>query len=608
MPPETIKLQGTLPYIVHHAMSGTNVCGVLPSLSVSLRKRRFQPWPFPALHRAHAFLNRPHHFRRHFFAPPAQLAAGAEDGDIGLLDVDQLLRAAPDDDSLASSIDRGDGITDPKRQTGQATLMSGSSGGRSGGKRTPVARPCRGDHSRKAATSNQAAQAPGVALETSTPDGGGAVSRGFARAMDAFEDSLRAASDAELISTTGSGPRPPQPKRANKAAAAASTSSASVSTKPKSPLYRPVARGLGVARRHSRGCQGAGGGGGGGGGRTTGSLSCLAVCARKPLLAAIARGGATSWSEAGGGCHSEPGEGGDEESISDSVTINAGVSQGSGQERQKPQQPATAGSSSPGASGASAEIQVWNYRTKRMLVRHRFGRDCSSQDDGGVGGGGENLVGSVIGAGGGFQGGGEDGAGGGDVDGNGGDATCPVALSLHPSGDSIAVAFPHCVSVFYVVGSGGDPVADQIGGGGVGGGVRAEGVGNTAVSKDTLSTSLQEPVLAEAAAAAESVPLATLRSDQREFLTKGMFSVAGEQEPIINCDPVSAVHYSPGGHLLAVVTGKVSCRLASLGVCALGRGWINDRAGCYCRPVRRSLPLSGCTEGWICRETLGERR
>lgn len=49
----------------------------------------------------------------------------------------------------------------------------------------------------------------------------------------------------------------------------------------------------------------------------------------------------------------------------------------------------------------------------------------------------------------------------------------------------------------------------------------------------------------------------TLRSDQREFLTKGMFSVVGETDPVINSDPVSAVHYSPGGHLLAVVTGKV---------------------------------------------------
>lgn len=195
-------------------------------------------------------------------------------------------------------------------------------------------------------------------------------------------------------------------------------------------------------------------------------------------------------------------------------------------------------------TGGCVEIQIWNYRTKRALVRHRFGEDASPL--GGDSSGVDELVGSVIDAGGNDRRGG---AGGGHS-GDDGDTAFPVAISLHPSGDSIAVAFPNYVNVFYIVGGGGEPVEDQRGGGG-------EGVADVTASKDTLSMSLKQYGVAEELAAKEMIPLATLRSDQREFLTKGMFSVSGEQEPVINCDPVSAVQYSPGGHLLAVVTGKV---------------------------------------------------
>ncbi|CAM9414220.1 unnamed protein product, partial [Ectocarpus sp. 12 AP-2014] len=131
--------------------------------------------------------------------------------------------------------------------------------------------------------------------------------------------------------------------------------------------------------------------------------------------------------------------------------------------RQRQQQVPAAGASADGIDG-SPEIQIWNYRTKRLLVRHRFGGDCSSGSSDAQAG---ELLGSVVVAGGDDQGG-SDGTDAGGVREEG--ATCPVSISLHPSGDSIAVAFPHCVNVFYIVGSGGEAIGDQDNAPGGGGG------------------------------------------------------------------------------------------------------------------------------------------
>ncbi|CAM9932995.1 unnamed protein product, partial [Ectocarpus fasciculatus] len=467
------------------------------------------------------------------------LLAGGEDGEIGLLDTDEIFSAVPDGDSLASS---GGGGGGPTRRKGGATLASGTTGqpATDEKKRTPVPRLCRGG-------GHASASAAGVAVETSSgsaADGGGeAVSRGFAKAMDAFEDSLRAAADAELAST-GSGSRQQVGNHKGSASLSAGPSSASASRETPgkvkgNPQYRPVARALGV-----RGMKGGEGGGG--------SLSCLAVCARKPLLAAIARGGGGISARAGEHLNLGDDESSDVGDESRSATADSKADSGMPrkkrqrqQQQQQQQQPAI-GASAGGVAGGS-EIQIWNYRTKRLLVRHRFGGDASSGNGGAQAG---ELLGSVVVAGGDDQGGG-DGEDAGGVHEEG--ATCPVSISLHPSGDSIAVAFPHCVNVFYIVGSGGEAIGDQDNGGGGGGG----GVTDPVTSKEPLSMSLQQLGVADAVAAVEMAPLATLRSDQREILTKGMFSVPGEQEPIINCEPVSAVHYSPGGHLIAVVTGKV---------------------------------------------------
>ncbi|CAM9251968.1 unnamed protein product, partial [Ectocarpus sp. 4 AP-2014] len=462
------------------------------------------------------------------------LLAGGEDGEIGLLDTDEIFSAVPDGDSLTSS---GGGGGGPTRRKGGATLTSGTTRPPTTDqeKRTPVPRLCRGG-GRTPATA-----AAGVALETrsSSADGvGEAVSRGFAKAMDAFEDSLRAAADAELASA-GTGSRQPGGNHRGSSSLSSGPSSASalreMGGKVKAnPQYRPVARALGM-----RGMLGEGGGGG--------SLSCLAVCARKPLLAAIARGGGGMSARAEDHCNLDEDEssdvGDENRSAADDSKTDDGMPR---KKRQRQQQQPAAGASALGIDGSS-EIQIWNYRTKRLLVRHRFGGDCSSGSGGAQAG---ELLGSVVVAG------GDDQAGGDGTD-TGGlreeDATCPVSISLHPSGDSIAVAFPHCVNVFYIVGSGGEAIGGQDNAPGGGGG----GVADPVTSKEPLSMSLRQLGLAEAVAAVEMTPLATLRSDQREILTKGMFSVPGEQEPIINCEPVSAVHYSPGGHLIAVVTGKV---------------------------------------------------
>lgn len=445
-------------------------------------------------------------------------------------------------------------------------------GAKSDENRAPTSRLCRGGRPPQAAAAapepqeaTTAAVTDGVALETTSADGGTVISRGFAKAMDVFEDSLRVAAEAELGSTGAGSKQLQRTKKESSGAAAAAaatrTNSASGSqqsgetttSNTTNPLYRPVARGLGLRGRQKQPAF-RGEGSVNGVGRRGGSLSSLTVCARRPLLGVIAKCGPRLSSSMvvapegrEGGRRSETGAASDEDVSGSGNTVGSGVPEGKEQQTRF-------NNHHHRAAGGGVEVQVWNYRTKRLFVRHRFGGGDAWDGDGGNG---DNLVGSVIAAGGDDQrvgGGGVDadaeggeGTGGGEGE---GDATSPVAVSLHPSGDSIAVAFPHFVNVFYVVGSGGEAIDDQDGG---------DGVADMAISsKDTLSMSLQQAGVAETLAASDMAPLATLRSDQREFLTKGIFSVSGEQEQVLNCDPVSAVHYSPGGHLLAVVTGKVS--------------------------------------------------
>lgn len=342
------------------------------------------------------------------------------------------------------------------------------------------------------------------AAPESTCEAGEAIGRGFAKAMDSFEDSLRIAAIAEQGSGRGT-----SKKTKNGACISVSTSETTKSGESGTvaTLYRRVTRGLGLEGHHVLRD--------GEGGR--GSLTCLTLCSRKPLLAGIARGPTrtpvTSYSDD------------DTDGVSGEYTH--------GGDTQRLKWPAT--------GSVGVEILVWNYRTRRVLLKHRFGGEDSTDGSGtGIGGGGSAETLPV-----------EDGGETGDAE--GGCATAPVAISLHPSGDSIAVAFPHYVYVYYIVG----------GGVGDGSGEAAAGERSTAdvaSTMESLSVSLPSLEVARAVALAEPQPLATLRSDQCEVLTKGMFSVAGEQDPVINYDPVSAVHFSPGGHLLAVVTGKVASR------------------------------------------------
>lgn len=323
-----------------------------------------------------------------------------------------------------------------------------------------------------------------------------AVARGFARAMDKFEESLGAEREGGLGLVIDQ-------NRCGRAEGGAGEAASGLGGVPVAGgvLYRTIVRGLGWA------------------GYARGEVTALSLCARKPLLAGIVRprSGVDN-------CR-----GGEPIACLDNGSMN-GVRQIEGSASVSPR--------SQSAPVPCAEIQIWNYSTKQTLVSYQFRRDPLCQ---------ENLGGTL--------GEGDAGAGtrGIDVDesycGKGGSPT-PVAISLHPSGDAIAVGFPHYVNVFYIVsaeGSAEDAAADDV---------------NPPPSTTPLSTSVSsfESVVTSSSTARAS-PFATLRSDQREFLTKGMFSVAGEEHPIINYDPVSAVHYSPGGHLLAVVTGKVRVQL-----------------------------------------------
>lgn len=369
--------------------------------------------------------------------------------------------------------------------------------------------------------------------------------------MDAFEVSLiKEAAEAEVSYSSGSGSRQVKGGVASAATVAAVASAGPETLETASgTLYRPVVRGLGVPEKlmHGEGARG--------------SLTCLTLCARKPLMAGIARKGKRQQVDFSrrGGSDDGGGGGGVGASMNGEVAVHAGdgggysgsddSSEGARGDVERPRRERTGVVL--GTTGV--EIQVWNYRTKRPLVRHRFG-DCSSGSD--DGGGGDDVAGEV-----GAPGGGVEADEGGDGGGERGDAAIPVAISLHPSGDFIAVAFPHYVNVFYIVGRGCDALGKGHGGGcgvtgGSGGGGRTNMLSSTDASVPPLTLGAALSV-----DAAESDPLAVLRSDQREFMTKGMFSVAGEQDPVINSDPVSALNYSPGGHLLAVVTGKVRLSL-----------------------------------------------
>lgn len=407
--------------------------------------------------------------------------------------------------------------------------------------------------------------------------GGEAIVRGFARAMDKFELSLletSACSESDVASTRGKEPMTARmsdskSKRDRVGGGKFFTEDQMrggeryTNVQISGPVYRSVVRGLSAAGdgggegRERR--EASGGGGGGGGGRP--SMSCLSLCARKPLLAGITR---IPGDSAVNGDRVVGGNGVDEDT---DVSAKAG----SGAERpsllhRNPASPPLGG----GIGGRSAvKLQVWNYRTKRLLVSHRFEQGGASSaiidetdDDDDDGGAGEENKGSTAAAE------NKDGCSdaGADEDGgsNNADLT-PVALSLHPSGDSIAVAFPHYVSMYYIVGGGSVEASKEgifSGGGGGGGSVPHAGHPSALAAVCTgalggrFSSGAGSAEGAGAAVNSTSLML-TLRSDQREFLTKGMFTVVGETDPVINYDPVSAVHYSPGGHLLAIVTGKV---------------------------------------------------
>ena len=510
---------------------------------------------------------------------PSQLLAGAGDGEIGLLDTHELFSTStssstvvPDGDSSTSSspaVGR-DGPTRRVRESttrgkGETPRVALPAVPRSSSRHSPhKPRGVGGGGSMQPMSTGTAMgvgarAAEGEGLETSAADGGGdgdgggePIPRGFAKAMDAFEVSLsRDAAEAEVFS--GGGSR--QQAKGGGAGAAAATAVVAVAPEPGAlgtpgALYRPVVRGLGMPEQlmHGEGARG--------------SLSCLCLCARKPLIAGIARRGVRRQAEhfGRGGSGSAGGGGNGNGSVGVDVGAEVGGNDGGSEsgrgEGEKPRH------ERPGAvlGAAGVEIQVWNYRTKRPLVRHRFGEDSSGGGSDEVAGGAGEMN---------ARKGEADANGGGDGGGGGGDAVNPVAISFHPSGDSIAVAFRHYVNVFYIVGGGGgdsigtgggdngDGDGGGSGGGGDGGGGGGGGHKSTTSSTDALSVPLPHSGAALSIDAAELAPLAVLRSDQREFMTKGMFSAAGELDPVINHDPISALHYSPGGHLLAVVTGKV---------------------------------------------------
>lgn len=416
--------------------------------------------------------------------------AGARYGEIGLVDTVQLLSCKTLDDAASCS----------------AGTIQPSSISSVGGKTSHLR------YNSPTIASAMASCTAGPVVETAL--NGEAIVRGFAQAMDNFEDSLKnAAGDAELGSRSGTREEAKGCRDVTVSTVMGRPGANALTADDCGPIFRCVVRGIGpVGQGQGQDVRGKSG---------RGAMTCLSLCARKPLLAGIVRTRIEADPVHYLGRRSFG-------SISAAVVASSqhGKSSGSTNSHNEEEDDKIFSSSQHDlcVPADCAEVQVWNYRTKRILLRYQFG-NCSSGSEANSGGGGR-------GGGGGDTGGAETG-GGGAEEGNG---ATPVAISLHPSGDVVAVAFPHYISIFYIVGGGGDR---EDGGGG---------------SEMMVSSPTSSSCIAPAAQ-----PLATLRSDQREFLTKGMFSVAGEKEAVINYDAVSALHYSPGGHLLAVLTGKVKC-------------------------------------------------
>lgn len=370
--------------------------------------------------------------------------------------------------------------------------------------------------------------------------------------MDKFEETMKTApsTDGELGPNRGQGSRVVVSKSNSKrnsiggrdaaiAAADKTGGQRNTAIHGRGPFYRSVVRGLGAVyggawqeRRRRGGREG------------RWSMSCLSVCSRKPLLAGISRPSREFFPKVNIV---------DAAAEKKAVVGRAGEENGSGSENNRKDGDGDISLADSDSGRTRVELQVWNYRTKRLLVSHPFeqsGGDNDTENTSRVVDSGRGATMATRSAG--TRETAED-------DGGSNQAFTPVALSFHPSGDCIAIAFPHHVSVFFIVGGSceGDGRDDA-------NGDRRERTGavNTLSLPPSHSTdaSRHSATFAgrpSAAAVSSRPPLATLRSDQREFLTKGMFSVSGEADPLINYDPVSAVHYSPGGHLLAVVTGKV---------------------------------------------------
>ena len=431
-----------------------------------------------------------------------KLLVGDEGGEIGLVDTYELFSSnAPSEDKAASVSPTMAGSEGSIKPRGGAKVLSTDTGQDASATIT-------------AAATVVLTTPTSVATVERKVRPGEAIVRGFANAMDSFEDSLKATADAEPRSLIEGIPKLPAEKDSSAFTFSAASSSGEQSRTPSS-LYKPMVRGLRIGERGSK--------------WRPSSWSCLSLCARKPLIAGIARGiyVPTGFST------SHP----------DYLQSSSDEDKGSAHVGGEVEPSNHAGWNLQGFAAASVgvEIQIWNYRTKRMLLKHGFvGSSPSSGSYEDIGGGARGVSAVAADKGGqilAFQGGNE--------------GALPIAISLHPSGDYLAVAFRHFINIFYIVGGDGETEDGE---------TSEIDVGESAT--DTRWASWSSVAVAHAVAAAESAPPATLRSDQRDFLTKGMFSVAGEEDPVVNYDPVSAVHFSNGGQLLAVVTGKVSTRWA----------------------------------------------
>lgn len=458
--------------------------------------------------------------------------AGAADGEIGLLDTQALF-------SCAIAADETDDVS----SRGGLLQMTASGGGkRSNGRGV----------GRKVDT--VAGGAPRSIAQKSPGSDGEDVVRGFAKAMDTFEDALRVAADGF---GKGDGSQSVRHGETSASVSGRSRGFGALGSGSGTMLYRPVVHALCLSNQSGHRSSE----------KLKASCSCLTLCATKPLIAAIAKVG---WGDGGGNREEDC-----RQSLAyhDSARVWSGeaerigeltTTEGQGRQRPRRDGDVTTDADKSGGCIRGVEVQVWNYRTKQLLVKYPFDTKPSIVDTGATGGPATPSIHR-----GGSGGGGGDCAGGPTNDDTlaggstvGGNPSIPVDISLHPSGHSIAIAFSHNVNIFYIVGSDGVLNATDCG-------ERVPDAMTSSCSStstvdlrsapeesSSISVSSARTVSAAAHTEDES-PVATLRSDHREFVTRGMFSVAGEKEPVVNDDPVSSVEYSPGGHLLAVITGKV---------------------------------------------------